>query len=283
MEELEALLQRFITGESVERGLAFVPRPSDVFITPFAKCGTTWLQQMVHSLRTGGDLDFDDISRVVPWVETALDLGLDLEAPQRGEPRAFKSHVGADLIPKGGRYIMSSRDPRDAAVSMYRFFEGWFFEPGTIDIDTFVQSRGSGYFDHLSSWWSRRNDGDVLFLAYEHMKQDLPETVRRVADFIGVPPDAERLAVAGDQASLESMTRHKDKYADLLMRELSERRCGLPPGSDSAKVRDGLVGSHRAELSPESIAWIDAEWERTIGQQFGLADYDALLAELAGA
>ena len=32
-----------------------------VIITPFAKCGTTWLQQMVHSLRTGGDLDFDDI------------------------------------------------------------------------------------------------------------------------------------------------------------------------------------------------------------------------------
>jgi hypothetical protein len=34
----------------------FRPRPSDVIISPFAKCGTTWLQQIVHSLRTGGDM-----------------------------------------------------------------------------------------------------------------------------------------------------------------------------------------------------------------------------------
>jgi len=47
-------------------GLEFVPRASDIVIASYAKCGTTWLQQMVHSLRTGGDLDFDDISRVVP-------------------------------------------------------------------------------------------------------------------------------------------------------------------------------------------------------------------------
>jgi hypothetical protein len=52
-------------------GLGFVARPSDVIIASYAKCVTTWLQQMVHSLRTGGDLDFDDISRVVPWIETA--------------------------------------------------------------------------------------------------------------------------------------------------------------------------------------------------------------------
>src|SRR6476620_10468462 len=134
--ELGERMAAFVSPEGYAAGLAFVPRPTDVVIAPFAKCGTTWLQQMVHSLRTGGDLDFDDVSRVVPWIETAQDLGLDLDAEQRGEPRAFKSHLSYDQVPADARYIVSIRDPRDALVSAYRFFEGWFFEPGSIDIET---------------------------------------------------------------------------------------------------------------------------------------------------
>src|SRR5947208_9968598 len=112
--ELQAKMDRLVSEAGFAAGLGFVARPSDVIIAPFAKCGTTWLQQMVHSLRTGGDLDFDDVSRVVPWIETAQDLGLDLAAEQRGEPRAFKSHLAWDLVPKGARYIVAVRDPRDA-------------------------------------------------------------------------------------------------------------------------------------------------------------------------
>jgi hypothetical protein len=129
--ELQVKMGRLVSDAGFAAGLAFVPRPSDVIIASYAKCGTTWLQQMVHSLRTGGDLDFDDISRVVPWIETASDLGLDLDGTQRGEPRAFKSHLAFDQVPAGARYIVSVRDPRDALVSAYRFFEGWFFEPGS--------------------------------------------------------------------------------------------------------------------------------------------------------
>lgn len=117
-----------------------------MIIASYAKCGTTWLQQMAHSLRTGGDLDFDDISRVVPWIETASDLGIELDAEQRGEPRIFKSHLAYDDVPSGARYIVSVRDPRDALVSAYRLLEGWFFEPGSIGMEAldrvhFVEGR----------------------------------------------------------------------------------------------------------------------------------------------
>ena len=37
---------------------------------------------------------------------------------------AFKSHLSYDLVPKGCRYIVSLRDPKDALVSAYRFM-GW--------------------------------------------------------------------------------------------------------------------------------------------------------------
>lgn len=81
--------------------------------------------------------------------------------------------------------------------------------------------------------------------------------------------------------SFESMSTHKDRYDDRLMRERSETVCGLPPGGDSAKLRTGQVGAHRAALSAALLAELDATWQDTIGAEFGLASYDALLAELA--
>ncbi len=139
----------------------YEPLPTDVIISPFGKCGTTWLQQIFHTLRTRGDMDFDDISEVVPWIETSPALGIDLNAPQRAEPRGFKSHMSRDEAPKGARYIVSIRDPRDALVSMYKFMEGWFLEPGAVTIDEFAREnymRGpqKRYWHHLISWWEHR-------------------------------------------------------------------------------------------------------------------------------
>src|SRR6476620_3913748 len=78
----------------------FEPRPTDIIISPYGKCGTTMLQQTLHTLRTRGDMDFDDISRVVPWIEMSPLLGIDLNAEQRANPRGFKSHLSYTRVPK---------------------------------------------------------------------------------------------------------------------------------------------------------------------------------------
>jgi hypothetical protein len=283
MDDFRSRLARLISEDSYRAGLAFVPRPTDVVISPHGKCGTTWLQQMVHSLRTGGDLEFDDISRVVPWIETAADLGIDLDAEQRAEPRAFKSHLSWIDVPKGARYIVSVRDPRDALVSSYKFMEGWFFEPGSINIEAFAQANfidSRRYYTHLRSWWPRRLDDDVLLLAYEKMKDNPERAVRRVARFIGIDADDALIATACSQSSYESMHVRRDKYDDLLMRLRSEQVCDIPPGSESSKVRAGRVGDHRTELPDALLEALDAAWRETIGTEFGLPTYSALLAEL---
>ncbi len=284
--EFSAALEALVSDESVARGMAFRPRADDVIITPFAKSGTTWLQQMVHTLRTGGDEDFDDISAVVPWIETAHDLGLDLDAPQRGAPRAFKSHLPADRVPAGARYVVSVRNPGDALVSMYHFMEGWFFEPGSIDMETFARGkflpRGQGrdYWHHLASWWPRRHDDDVLLLCYEHMRGDRAGTVRRIAEFIGVELDQGLLELTLERSSMDYMLAHRRRYDDRLMRELSERRIGLPPGSDSAKVRRGETGAHERELTAAIEAELAAAWAEAIAAPFGLADYQTFRAAM---
>lgn len=284
-DEFKRRIRHMISPSGLQHGLALKLEQTDVVISPFPKCGTTWLQQVVHSLRTGGDLDFDDISEVVPWIETAFDLGQDLDAPQRATPRAFKSHLGWDAVPKGGRYIVALRDPRDALVSLFRFMEGWYFETGSIDIETFARGEftardGRDYWEHLASWWRQRERDDVLLLAYEHMHEDLAGTITRIAAFIGIELTPELLATVLQESSLASMQAHKHKYDDKLMRERSEQVCGLPPGSDSAKVRNGRIGQHQ-ELSSAIVEELDAIWAATIHREFGLADYPALLKTLA--
>jgi len=172
----------------------------------------------------------------------------------------------------------------DALVSAYRFFEGWFFEPGSIDIETLGRVRfleGRAYYAHLASWWPHRHDANVLLLAYEHMKDDHEGAVRRVAEFIGFGDEDERIAIACQESSLASMKAHHDKYDDLMMRERSEVACDLPLGSDSSKVRSGEVGAHRVELSERLVSDLDATWGETITADLGIPSYETLLEMLA--
>ncbi len=283
--EFSACSERFTTQEGLKRGLTFKPRASDILISPYAKCGTTWVQQIVHSLRTRGSMDFDEITAVTPWLELSYDMGIDPEA-QSDFPRAYKSHLCWDQIPKGGRYICVVRDPKDALVSMYKFFEGWFFEPGSISISEFAREHymqrqdPKGYWYHLASWWAVRERPDVLLLCYEDMKEDLSVTVHTIARFMGIELDAELEKILLKQASMEFMRAHSRQFDDHLIRQTRDSACGLPPGGGVGKVRSGRVGDHAVELGPQVCDEMDMIWESDISACFGFASYAALRAEL---
>ena len=46
---------RLMTKEGMQKALSFIPRSSDVIVATPMKCGTTWIQQIMHQLRSGGD------------------------------------------------------------------------------------------------------------------------------------------------------------------------------------------------------------------------------------
>ena len=282
VEELREVMSRFSTPEGAARATTFVPRPTDVFVATYPKCGTTLMQQIVHGLRTGGDMDFEDISGVVPWIELAQDLGIDPEAEQRANPRAFKTHFDWDGLPKGGRSIYVLREPLAALVSFHHFFSGWFFEDGAIDLETFAldyvwhREGVHDYWAHLVSWWPHRHDVDVLYLLYEDVVADLEGTVRRVADFIGVAADEARLALATRQAGLDFMRAHPVPWEDRLLRRARNGAMGLPVDAGSSKVREGsTVGRERTVGPRVREAWAE-RWRRVVEPVTGCADYAAL-------
>ena len=172
-------------------------------------------------------------------------------------------------------------------MSLYRFMEGWFFEPGAISVGDYIraevlgQSGSACYWQHLGSWLERRFDEDVLMLCFEDMKQDLGRTIERVAAFIGVSLDDKLRAVVRCQSTIEFMSAHGSQFDDHLLRDALDDVAGLPPGGDSAKVRTGRVGDHSRELPADISAALDEAWREKIETRFGFASYQALRAQLA--
>jgi len=280
MAEMDELSKRNMDMDAMAASIAaYEPRPTDVIISPAGKCGTTLLQQTFHTLRTRGDMDFDDISRVVPWIETATKLDIDINAEQVAEPRGYKSHLSWDHVPKGARYIVSLRDPKDAFESGYRFMEGWYFEPGTISYEEFFaprragRGRGLDQWAHLVSWWGQRDNPDVLLLSYDHLVEDPTTAIRRIARFCDIALDDELLALTLEHTSRAFMLKHKDRFDDAMMRASSERHGGLPPGRDSAKIRAAGAGKRREAL-PDSVSReCDEIWLSDVTPHTGFEDF----------
>ncbi len=95
----------------------------DYTISTYPKAGTTWLQQIVHQLRTGGDEHFSKISMVIPWLlpesvfgEQVGDMGYTVR------PRVFKTHLYYDdMVKIGGKHIFVMRNPEDTLWSYQHF------------------------------------------------------------------------------------------------------------------------------------------------------------------
>ena len=259
----------------------------DVFITPWAKSGTTLMQQMFHQLRMGvasgaGDMNFDDISRVVPWEDTGLMVDLDLTAPQRAAPRGFKSHREYERLPAGMRYVVTLRDPKETYVSFYRFFDGWHLERGSVTLEDFFplwMSGGPGgcdYFTHLLSWWNRRDKPDTFLATYRYVVSNRRESIERVAAFLDLPLTPALLNLVDEHTSRDFMHTHKDKFDDAMVCLAMEKQLGIPVDSDSTKVQ--AKGSDSGQIPQAVAAQIEELWAERIAPVTGHADFASLAA-----
>ena len=268
----------------------YSPLPGDVFITSWAKSGTTLLQQMFHQIRTaatGGDEDYDDISRVVPWEDTAQMIDLNMQAEQRAAPRGFKSHREYERLPAGMRYVVALRDPKETYVSFYRFFNGWQLERDALSLAECMPlwwgggPGGCDYFTHLLSWFSRRDEPDTFLTSYNRVAKERASAIEALAAFVEVPLSDSEISLVLERTSREYMYANKDKFDDAMVARVLEERSGVPPGSDSSKVQ--AVGSQAEDL-PQSVAEeIATMWQERVLPTTGFPDFSALAHELCSA
>jgi hypothetical protein len=300
--KLKATLSKLETIEGRNAGLSFVPTKNDVIIATTAKSGTTLCQVILHSLRTGGDMSYDEISLVIPCIEMAYDYGVkDLSTWPQGDfsPRAFKTHLWYRDCPKWcqgedqhNRVIFVCRDPLDAAPSFYHFFNGWFFDYNEISMKDFVTHfclrRGAAetsihnasHWHTIASWYPHRNQPWMLWLHYEDLIEDLPACIDLIADFMGgeAASDPERRKIALQQAQIDFMKRHSTKYDEHMLKLARNEACGRPKyaglgENGTGKVRDGGVGKGRGGLGEQLKREMQEKWEEVMLPVTGYATY----------
>ncbi|NOZ10340.1 MAG: sulfotransferase domain-containing protein [Gammaproteobacteria bacterium] len=236
----------------------FKPRPLDVLITTAPKAGTTWMQQILHQLRSGGDPDFESIDVVVPWLECPRggkswqDVLSDYEAI--ADPRVFKTHCTYLQTPgvDTARLILSSRDPRDCCVSFYHHILDMTDEarrragikcPDSFDAYLESWLEFGAWYRNVQSWWSHRKDDNLLWLRYEDMKVDLEGSTDQILQFLGWDLSVKARERALEYCSFGWMKANADRFT----RQGGDKPMFKPGGF----IRKGTVGDHKNLLTKE--------------------------------
>ena len=98
------------------------PRPDDIIIATYPKCGTTWTQRIVGMLIFGSDAPFP-VQDSSPWPDMRImPPGFALQLAESQTHRRFlKTHLPYDALPvyEGVKFIHVARDGRDAAMSFH--------------------------------------------------------------------------------------------------------------------------------------------------------------------
>lgn len=234
---------------------AFQPRPTDVLIATSPKAGTTWMQQILHQLRSGGDADFTSIDAVVPWLELPRPetdrRTLLARYEALPDPRVFKTHCTYEQTPGGvsvARIVLSSRDPRDCCLSFYHHILGMtdaararvgLKAPASFAEHVEQWIAAGAWYRNILSWWPHHNHPHVLWLRYQDMKADPAAAIERIRAFLGWPLREEARARVLEHCSFAWMKAHDGKFTDEGL---------FKPGSF---IRKGEVGDHRALMTAE--------------------------------
>eukprot|EP00929_Paragymnodinium_shiwhaense_P027349 TRINITY_DN16066_c0_g3_i1.p1 TRINITY_DN16066_c0_g3~~TRINITY_DN16066_c0_g3_i1.p1 ORF type:complete len:359 (-),score=57.66 TRINITY_DN16066_c0_g3_i1:26-997(-) len=275
------------SDKSVEVGRGFKPRPEDVFIVTYPKCGTTWVSQICHQIRSEGHMDFEEITCVVPWDILAYDCGQDLDADQLFTPRCFKSHERAGDVAKGGKYIHVCRNPEDAFVSFYRFLPAWAaLPPDAITVEEFAEavfggvSHSGGIWDFYVEWWEKRKDPNVLWVCFEDLKQDLRGQVVRIAKFMnGTEPSEDLVKVVCEKSAFKFMESRSTQFDEHYVFGKIRDKMGIPKdyvfGEVAvSKVRaGGGTTGEGSKLPPKVAEMLRKRWEISVEAKTGLKTY----------
>lgn len=168
-------------------------KPADTFIVSYPKSGNTWLRFIVAYLRNANNnkITLQDLEKMAPDVYTSKEIIDSLQSP-----RFIKSHH--PLYKYYPRMIYIYRDYRDVLVSYYRYktalneYAGSFSDFMRSDE---VQQPFGNWREHVSAALERAEHDKVntLLLSYEGLSNNFEKEITRIASFIGVKADIDRI------------------------------------------------------------------------------------------
>jgi len=266
-------------------------RDDDIVIATYAKSGTTWMQQIVGQLLSGGADDLD-IAGMSPWVDLRVPAKADKLAmlDAQTQRRFMKTHLPVDALvfSPEARYIYVGRDGRDVVWSLYNHHANantlWYsllnetpgrvgppIDPPPADIRDYwrewLDRDGFPFWsmwENVRSWWAVRHLPNVLLVHFADLKRDLAGELDRVSRFLDVSLDRLQHDTVLRHCSFDWMKAHASRSAPLggalwdggaetfINRGTNGRWRETLTTTDCAEYETRAI----AELGPECAAWL---------------------------
>uniref|UniRef100_A0A0E0QL66 Sulfotransferase n=1 Tax=Oryza rufipogon TaxID=4529 RepID=A0A0E0QL66_ORYRU len=226
----------------------FAPRPDDVLLATYPKCGTTWLKALSfdianrsrHPVAGAGDhpLLTTHPQDLVPFIETPFRHLHPLSALDAlPSPRLLSTHLPHQLLPPrvaelGCRIVYLCREPKDVVVSTWHF----------------MNKVGNGFFLDLD---------EAFELFYDDMMADPAGHVKKLAEFLRVPFTDEEVGTGVvvevvRLCSFEKLSRLPVNFSGVV------DRIGGRPMENSSFFRKAKVGDWKNNLTQEMAQKLDA-------------------------
>ena len=278
------LLSPFTTTEWLEQvSISFKPRDSDVFVLSFPKSGTHWLCYIIYLLEYKEkaskkimgthvailDMPQIDFEGQLPEIKSDRQLDLTgMKLPKKfiaalPDPRLFFSHMPNLYLPKNptSKYLYIYRNPKDALVSMYNFYQGRIYSTfnGTFtDFFNFaIENNCFNYCEHLLGYFEHNKDeANVHILCYEQLHFEFKTQVEGIARFIGCELTEELFELIAKETGFETMRENECINVKHLMKE------------DSHFMNIGKVGYWKEIMSEEQSDKIDEILLSKLGKDF---------------
>ena len=176
----------------------------------------------------------------------------------------------------GNRYerqkvILLVRDPRDAIVSRYhQHREELAQKLGYDDLDRYVCDSDdlAAYIQFYNDWYDYRDRTQAfLTVRYEDMKADTLASVQLVCEFLELPLTPIDIKEAIDYACFQNMRKMEIEGSEQVRTQVMSAR--NIENAESFKVRKGAIGGYRAELNPDSVAWVDSAISAQLNPIYG--------------
>lgn len=211
------------------------------------------MQQILSLIDAKGDLSVTDkqlTSEQVPWLELTDNAKNFASAPS---PRVRVSHLPYYLAPQGlgqkkGKVIYVARNPKDVLVSYYHFHKVAVMMETPKDFneffDKFMEGRvcGSCWFDHITGWYTHKDEMNFLYLTYEEMIQDLKAAVLKICSFLGKQLDEQQIDSVVKHGTFKQMKTNPNANYESVPESLLNHKNG-------AFMRKGTVGDWKNHLT----------------------------------
>lgn len=256
-----AMIRRGIAAAKSLVGKDFAGRrlevfPDDSFIVSYPRSGSTWFRFLVGNLISKDEpISFRNVERVIPDIHVNSTRYIS-SVPR---PRLLKSHEYFD--PRYPQVVYIVRDPRDIAVSYYRYYRKVKVLADGYPMGRYIAAFLTGELQTWGSWrenvasWlaARQGRSGFLLLRYEDLLDKPHQELSKAAEFLGISSTANELARSVELSSVERMRELEKAQGDQWVTIKGSRQ-------DVPFIGDAFSGQWKTELEHDAVVAIETSW-----------------------